>query len=96
MPKWVNQCKHGTEVTADSPRARPFATAGGRAESCVYACQLSCHRGPAGRRSAHHNNIICREKIIRTHNRPAQQHFWRRYLPLNFIVEIRTAHTPYT
>lgn len=49
MPKWVNQCKHGTEVTADSPRARSFATTtSDRAESCVYACQLSGHRRPAG------------------------------------------------
>lgn len=61
MPKWVNQCKHGTEVTTDSPRralsTRPLNTTA-RAESCVYACQLSssyrcrCCCAPAGRLSA--------------------------------------------
>lgn len=49
-PKWVNQCKHGTEVIADSPRRAgrsPQPARRRHAKSCVYACQLSGR--PVGR-----------------------------------------------
>lgn len=90
MPKWVNQCKHGTEVTADSPRARPIiTTATGRAESCVYACQLSGHRRPAGEA-----RIIYIAKNLMAHTVDRRNNiFQRRYLLLNIIVEVCTTHT---
>lgn len=65
MSKWVNQCKHGTEVTADStpspgPRRLLFVASAGRAESCVYACQLSAAIAgrPAGAKLSARSSII--------------------------------------